>query len=99
MIGTTTTLKDIVLSECPHPNSPVNLHCDEEANFDFERQVEEESQEPHYCSYRILVACPCCNRPVRLAVLCSGSGIYNLQELLFRDVQIICPLCIREQNF
>ncbi|UQE90568.1 E7 [Trichechus manatus papillomavirus] len=96
MIGTEATLKDIILSEYPpQPNHPVNLLCHEELPPETE---EEEESEP-CCPYRILLGCAHCKRAVKLVVVCSGAGIYNLQQLLFDDVRIICPLCATQHNY
>nr|WJJ59314.1 MAG: E7 protein [Leptonychotes weddellii papillomavirus 10] len=89
MIGKEATLKDIVLEEQAVPLDP--LWCEEQLP-DEEEEVEVE-QVPAPNPFRVTALCGRCGRAVRLVVLATAPGVRGLEELLWRDLRILCPPC------
>lgn len=90
MIGTTPTIKDIVLQEAPP--CPLNLQCYETLEEEIEVQAEAEPQ-PALQPYRVDVPCGLCTRPLKLVILSDPSGVRTLQQLLCDNLSLVCGAC------
>ena len=89
MIGTTPTIKDIVLLEAPP--CPLSLHCNE--TLEEEIEVEVEAEPPALQPYRVDVPCGVCSRPLKLVILSDPSGVRTLQQLLCDNLSLVCGAC------
>ncbi|QBR53197.1 E7 protein [Tree shrew papillomavirus 2] len=96
MRGQTPTLKDIVLESVPEVGyaDEVDLYCYESMPTDEEMEAEQPQplQAPR-AAYKIESECGVCEQKIRLFVACSRSAIYSLYQLLFEDLDIVCPQC------
>ncbi|ATQ38346.1 E7 [Gammapapillomavirus 11] len=90
MMGEKPTLKDIVLEEqLADMVMPANLLCEESLSPD--DTPEEESLSP----YQVDSLCKACNKRVRLFVVATAGAIFVLEQLLFQNLSIVCPVCSR----
>uniref|UniRef100_A0AAU7E1Y0 Protein E7 n=1 Tax=Mops bat papillomavirus TaxID=3141892 RepID=A0AAU7E1Y0_9PAPI len=87
MIGKQATLQEIVLRE--EPPEPVSLTCNETLD----------EEELNVRPYKISVCCCACPRVLRIAVLCTPGGILALQNLLLRDLSIVCTCCALQRRY
>lgn len=94
MIGKEVTVQDFVLelSEIQPEVLPVDLLCEEELPNE---QETEEELDIERTVFKIVApcGCSCCQVKLRLFVNATDSGIKTFQELLFRDLQLLCPEC------
>lgn len=88
MRGSAPTLKDIVLQSADLVE-PVNLYCDEDLSQDSVPDEEEE-----LVPYSIDTTCEC-EVKVRLVVKATRAAIRTLEQLLYQELQIVCPVCSR----
>lgn len=92
MMGKQCTLNDIVLQENVEDLVlPAPLLCGE-SSLSIDDTPEEESLSP----YRVDSYCYYCNCGVRLSVVASDGAIFLLQQLLLKDLTIVCPSCTRQ---
>nr|AYA93477.1 MAG: E7 protein [Human papillomavirus] len=90
MMGEKPTLKDIILEEqLTDLVMPAHLLCEESLSPD--DTPEEESLSP----YQVDSLCKACNKRVRLFVVATPGAIYLLEQLLFNNLSIVCPVCSR----
>lgn len=88
MIGKQATIPDIVL-ELQELVQPIDLYCHEES-LETEEATEEELC---YIPYKIVAPCVTCGAKLRLYLLATDHGIRTQQDLLLREVQLLCPVC------
>lgn len=86
MRGEKATIPDIELQELVLPS---NLVCDESLSPD---DPGEEEQLP----YRIDTHCDKCQTGIRLCVVATEFGIRCFQQLLLKELSLLCPGCSRE---
>uniref|UniRef100_A0AAU7E3Q7 Protein E7 n=1 Tax=Mops bat papillomavirus TaxID=3141892 RepID=A0AAU7E3Q7_9PAPI len=87
MIGKQATLQEIVLQE--PPPEPVSLNCHETLD----------EEEPNTLPYKIAVQCYFCLRVPRIVVHCTPGGIRALQDLLLRDLHVVCTKCALDRRY
>lgn len=94
MIGKEVTVQDFVLelSAIQPEVLPVDLLCEEELPNE---QETEEELDIERTVFKIVApcGCSCCQVKLRLFVNATDSGIRTFQELLLRDLQLLCPEC------
>lgn len=90
MMGEKPTIRDIDLEETlENLVMPSSLLCEESLSPD--DTPEEESLSPYWVDSR----CDSCKNPVRLCVVATSGAIHLLEQLLFNDLCIVCPVCSR----
>lgn len=92
MIGKEVTLQDIVLelNELQPEVQPVDLFCEEELPSE---QQETEEELPERTAYKVVTPCGCCKVKLRIFVNATRFAIRTLQNLLFEELQLLCPEC------
>ncbi|CAA24316.1 E7 protein [Human papillomavirus type 1a] len=93
MVGEMPALKDLVLQLEPSVLD-LDLYCYEEVPPD---DIEEELVSPQQ-PYAVVASCAYCEKLVRLTVLADHSAIRQLEELLLRSLNIVCPLCTLQRQ-
>nr|2B9D_A Chain A, E7 protein [Human papillomavirus type 1a]2B9D_B Chain B, E7 protein [Human papillomavirus type 1a] len=48
--------------------------------------------------YAVVASCAYCEKLVRLTVLADHSAIRQLEEMLLRSLNIVCPLCTLQRQ-
>lgn len=87
MIGTPPSLQELTANEAAV--DAVDLHCYESI----------ENQEAEQTFYNIELPCTACERPMRLIISCSSTGVRSLAVLLRqREVQFLCDSCTRNYH-
>nr|QCQ84388.1 E7 [Human papillomavirus] len=86
MRGERATIPDIELSELV---LPVNLLSDESLSPDA-------TAEEELCPYRIDSLCNNCNSRIRVTVTATEFGIRCFQQLLLKELSLLCPTCSRQ---
>jgi hypothetical protein len=86
MRGDRPTIPDIELSELV---IPANLLSDESLSPDA-------TPEEEFCPYRIDSACNYCNSRIRLTVAATEFGIRCIEQLLLKELSLLCPTCSRQ---
>ena len=90
MMGQQPTIQDIELQETlENLVMPSALLCEESLSPD--DTPEEESLSPYWVDCR----CYSCDNLVRLCVAATTGAIHLLQQLLFNDLSLLCPVCSR----
>lgn len=91
MQGKAPTIEDIEL-DLNDAVLPANLLCNE--NLSIEEAVQ--SQSPPVEPYKVQATCYACGTVLRLFVVSSSECIRGLEELLFRDLNLLCAACGRQ---
>nr|AYD41497.1 MAG: E7 protein [Human papillomavirus] len=86
MRGEKATIPDIELSELV---LPANLVSDESLSPDATAE-----EEP--CPYRIDSHCHSCGSRIRVTLVATEFGIRCFEQLLFRELCLLCPTCSRQ---
>ncbi|AKP16348.1 E7 [Human papillomavirus 202] len=91
MMGNAPTLKDIELgADFGELILPSHLLCEESLSPD------DSPEEALLSPYRVDSLCNACTSRVRLCVVATAEAIQFLEQLLFRDLSIVCPRCSRD---
>lgn len=84
MQGDVATLPDIILESLIFP---ANLECAESLSPDSDAEEEQ--------VYKVDTNCHTCGAGLRICVVASSFAIRSLHTLLLRDLNLLCPHCVR----
>ncbi|AHI45082.1 putative E7 [Equus asinus papillomavirus 1] len=99
MHGKAATLKDIELQEWPAFCSGEDAP-DVSANNTTPQSVDSRHRHRENKDiYKVACYCGCCERKIRIVVLCDTNTKTSLHHLLVHDLELLCPGCVNRNGF